>query len=159
MEIFQRVKYKYVNDKIRVFDTYHKYNGSVISIKNTDGAVLARIEPNGRITVFEGYSWDGCTPKFKVFGRFMIGAWDGYRDKNGEQILKYCSLVHDVLCQIYYSLKVKEKFYTRKKIDFIFLEFMDMADIPVIIKYPYYWGTRVYSKFDFLKNLLGGHRA
>jgi len=41
------------------------------------GNLLVNISKDGCITVCAGYSWDGCTPKFKL-GSYSIGTYDGY---------------------------------------------------------------------------------
>jgi len=48
---------------------------------------------NGLMTVFEGYSWDGCSPKWRMFGRW-VGAWDG-RQRRGLR----GSVFHDPIYQ------------------------------------------------------------
>ena len=54
---------------------------------------------NGEVTIFKGYSWDGCTPKFKLFGK-TIGTPDGKIDEaTGLPKTYYASLVHDCLYQ------------------------------------------------------------
>jgi hypothetical protein len=64
------------------------------------------------IYIPEGYSWDGCSPKFKLFGKF-IGSPD-FGNKT-----KIASLVHDALYQ-YAGLHSIPK----DKCDFIFLSLM-----------------------------------
>lgn len=63
----------------------------------------------GKIIVKSGYSWDGCSPKVKIFGK-IIGTWDG---KNNSTY--YASMLHDVLyqykCEIPFSrLEVDKQF-------------------------------------------------
>ena len=65
---------------------YHDDTGRVWLITQKDTCIIKA-----------GYSWDGCSPKFNV-GPIVIGIWDG-RGKDGEKLLKYVSLEHDVLLQ------------------------------------------------------------
>ena len=62
-----------------------------------------RIEPNGRITVREGFLSDGCSPKYKVplltkwFG-YVLGSPDGPRDpETGLPISARAFFLHDAL--------------------------------------------------------------
>lgn len=52
-----------------------------------------RLFEGGKIIIKKGYSWDGCSPKVKIFGK-IIGTWDG---KNNSTY--YASMLHDVLYQ------------------------------------------------------------
>lgn len=67
----------------------------------------------GKLTIKKGYSWDGCSPKYKVFG-LVIGTPDGNKDQ-----LKYVSLVHDVLCQ-----KKRKLPFTKKQVNGLFYKMM-----------------------------------
>jgi hypothetical protein len=53
---------------------------------------------NGHVVIRKGYAWDGCSPKFGVFGLFNIGVPDGAL-RLGKPWTYYASVVHDVLCQ------------------------------------------------------------
>ena len=53
---------------------------------------------DGQITVFKGYAWDGCSPKFTLTGLFTFGTPDGVL-RHGLPWTYHASLVHDVLCQ------------------------------------------------------------
>jgi len=85
------------------------------------------------ITVRTGYSWDGCSPKIKIFG-LIIGTWDGIK-KNDKQELYYPSLIHDALCQ----WKVGDRLVT----DQIFLWMMH--ETRFIFRHLYYFAVRCYS--------------
>lgn len=80
------------------------------------------IYPNGSITVHgdrdSGYSWDGCSPKFKLFGR-IIGTPDG-KSLGDYPETYYASMLHDVL----YQNKSKLPF-SRLEVD---LEFKKMLE-------------------------------
>lgn len=53
---------------------------------------------DGRILVHEGYAWDGCSPKYELAARWVVGVPDG-RLQEGVPITYHASLVHDVFCQ------------------------------------------------------------
>ena len=53
---------------------------------------------NGVLTVYAGYPFDGCSPKWEVCGLFTVGVPDG-RLHNGVPITYFPSLVHDVFCR------------------------------------------------------------
>lgn len=77
------------------------------------------VDNQGRITVKAGYSWDGCTPKIKVFGK-IIGTPDGNIDLvTGKPKTYYASLVHDVIYENKKSVTI-----TRKESDLLFLHLM-----------------------------------
>jgi len=82
------------------------------------------------LMIKRGYSWDGCSPKFKIFG-ITFGTWDGRND-----CLKYPSLVHDILCQFPNPLE-------RAEIDKIFYEMMKKVDFS--FAKLYYYAVRCYS--------------
>ena len=63
----------------------------------------------GDVTISKGYSWDGCSPKFKLFNH-IVGTPDG----NSNQT-KFASCVHDVLYQF------KPEGVLRHDVDLIFL--------------------------------------
>lgn len=60
------------------------------------------IKPSGEMIISRLYSWDGCSPKYKVFG-IVIGTPDG---KNDECRLASC--VHDVFCQFINDIPVNK---------------------------------------------------
>lgn len=57
-----------------------------------------RIDRDGTITISEGYSWDGCSPKWSIAGR-AFGVPDGPIQADGYPQTAWASLVHDALCQ------------------------------------------------------------
>lgn len=62
---------------------------------------------DGVITVFKGYAWDGCSPRyeFNVFGkRFVVGVPNGRKDQ-----LRIASLFHDVFCQFSRLIDITKK--------------------------------------------------
>ena len=79
------------------------------------------INIQGKITVKgsykEGYSWDGCSPKWKIFGK-IIGTPDGRIDINTNlPKTYYASMIHDA---IYQYKNVKGMCLSRKETDRIF---------------------------------------
>lgn len=78
------------------------------------------IKRDGTLTVNKDYSWDGCSPKFRI-GPVLMGVWDGPIQDSGRPLLWEASLVHDALCQ--YNKKYKVPF-SRKMIDELFLKLM-----------------------------------
>ena len=95
---------------------------------------------NGELTVYKGYSWDGCSPKFVLFGK-EFGTWDGKKDKHGEEPCKYPSLAHDVMYQFlsYFNFKG----VTRKMIDDEFRARMKAAGFK--LANVYYLGVRLFG--------------
>jgi hypothetical protein len=61
----------------------------------------------GVLCIYKDYEWDGCTPKFKLFGKIV-----GIPDFGGTY---NASLVHDFLIEFFNQHSLK-----RKEIDFIF---------------------------------------
>ncbi|MBW4640113.1 MAG: hypothetical protein KME05_18170 [Gloeocapsa sp. UFS-A4-WI-NPMV-4B04] len=57
-----------------------------------------RITKEGEIIVFQGYAWDGNSPKINFLDLFWIGTPDGIQTHN-RPITYYASLIHDVLGQ------------------------------------------------------------
>lgn len=73
-----------------------------------------------------GFSWDGCSPKFKLLGKYF-GTWDGkvegkfYNELNpipeDKPETYYASLVHDFIYQ-------SKGTFTRKEADALFRELL-----------------------------------
>ena len=94
---------------------------------------------NGNLIIKKGYSWDGCSPKVKIFGK-VIGTWDGFKMKNGKQRAYHASLAHDILCQ--YEKKVP---LSREKIDLVFLYLLEKYDFT--FPKTYYFFVSMFRKF------------
>jgi uncharacterized protein DUF1353 len=66
---------------------------------DSSGVVRLIIERGGRVTVTEGYAWNGCSPKMP-FLDLLIGTPDGAVYKpTGRPKAYFASLVHDALYQ------------------------------------------------------------
>jgi hypothetical protein len=85
---------------------------------------------NGFGYIKKGYAWDGCTPKFKLFGK-VFGTPDGKIDeKTGKPQTYFASATHDVL----YQYK-KEIDISRHDADWIFLCDLSIADFKYSLLY------------------------
>lgn len=92
---------------------------------------------DGLLKIHKDYAWNGCTPKFKIFGLKIIGTSDGTIDyATGKPLLYYASLVHDAL----YQYQVID----RKKTDKIFLRLMN--DVEFFLANEYYYAVRLFGK-------------
>ena len=82
------------------------------------------IEKDGKITVTQGYSWDGCTPKLCFFD-ILLGTPDGVVHKDsGKPKTYYASLIHDALYQFLVEMpKVAQ--ITRRDADNFFFRIME----------------------------------
>lgn len=86
--------WKFRTDKdysVNLYQYYHKFSDYTF-YDTIDGAkqVVGYIK-DGVLTILKGYEWDGCTPKFKLFGK-LFGVLDFDRTKEA-------SLVHDFLIE------------------------------------------------------------
>lgn len=93
---------------------------------------------SGYIIVEQYYTWDGCSPKWKIFGKWR-GTYDG-RIRKGLPKTYFASLVHDVL---YQNLEHKNNPFTRKDIDKIFLHLLRVNDFRA--SYLYYGAVRCFG--------------
>ena len=94
---------------------------------------------NNNLKINKEYSWDGCTPKRKIFG-IMFGTWDGpILKQTGTQALYEPSMVHDFLCQF--------RIGKRKTNDDIFHWMMKVVEFK--LKSIYYNAVLIFGKmFD-----------
>lgn len=82
---------------------------------------------SGRITVYKGYAWDGCSPAIKAFGK-VWGTPDGaINPRTGKPYTYHASLLHDALYQFLDDHKMP---YTREQIDRIFYRRMIRDSFP-----------------------------
>lgn len=94
----------------------------------------------GMVTVKANYSWNGASPKFKLFGK-VYGTPEGPIMENGKPQTYYATLLHDALYQFMNELKPIG--VTRKDADNAFLEEMQNAGF----KYAklYYRAVRMFG--------------
>lgn len=103
---------------------------------------------NGKhCTIHKGYSWDGCSPKWRVLGK-IVGVWDGSNIKHNfldaldyDQKLKYASLYHDVFCQF---IDMFPETVSQKKIDDYF--YVCCKAVKFKLSWVYYQAVRAYQK-------------
>ncbi|WNC72488.1 hypothetical protein RGQ13_00515 [Thalassotalea psychrophila] len=87
----------------------------------------------------DGYSWDGCTPKWSFFNLFVFGVPDGHYDhRTDKKFTQDASLVHDALYQYLDTIPV-----TKKQVDDLFL--VMLGDFK--LRYIYYVFVRVFGDF------------
>lgn len=84
---------------------------------------------DGICIIKSGYSWDGATPKIKLFGKW-IGTSDGKNDQ-----LKYATMWHDVLTQYGISSKIY--------VDYLF--YSDMKNVGWKYAKLYYYAVRLFG--------------
>lgn len=132
-------------------EDYHVSLGFTIAIEKMDfhdnkGNKWMTIDYD-TLTIYKDYSWDGCSPKFKIGGK-IFGIWDGTKIAhiiNGDEIdvdsqMKYASLIHDVMYQFLDDIPL-----SRKDVDSIFLK--DALNANFIFSWLYYCFVRVFGKF------------
>ena len=100
------------------------------------------VDIDGTITIYAGYAWDGCSPKWKFLDLWFLGTPDGAVDiRTGQPATYYASLVHDALGQFAKSTPADMPF-TRRERDAIFRELLGdfaLADL-------YHWFLRTFGE-------------
>jgi len=143
----------------------HKYSFRVEGVnmphqifkRESDGAVMFEVYGQD-CWIYPGYAFDGCTPKFRIFGKWF-GTWDGpltWFTEFGEMVetmfgkkdwsaniqilprLYYASGEHDCFCQF------KPKGIIRKRADLRFLSAMNKVNFKWAM--AYYKAVRFWSK-------------
>lgn len=90
-----------------------------LHFSDAHGKYWLSIHVSGRITVRAGYAWDGCSPKFRVFGK-LWGTPDGEIDPmTGYPRTYHASCLHDALYQFADHPRMP---YTLEKMDAIFYQ-------------------------------------
>jgi hypothetical protein len=129
----ERIRWLFTLEEDYTYKSSLKFNDDYCFYSNS-GNLLFSVDKEGTLTIYKGYSWDGCTPKFKLW-KFSIGTYDGYLVE-GKPATYYASLVHDALYQFLYDLKLD-----RKSADDIFLDLMPHYRY----KYLYYYVVRLFG--------------
>jgi len=152
-----------MSDKyLYTFDHKHRFRVEGVNMpyqifkRESDGAVMFEVYGQD-CTIHPGYSFDGCTPKFRIFGKW-VGTWDGHEVWffNGELYLGdpvdridgfkklpqlyYASGGHDCLTQF------KPLGITRKQADAQF--YVDMVKVKWKYREVYYRAVRAWSKIS-----------
>ena len=95
---------------------------------------------DGWMIIRQGYSWDGCSPKFEFLDMFP-GTPDGKTDpKTNKPITYYASGIHDALYQYKRELKVP-----RHIADLIF--FVMLVEVGFSMSLVYYLAVRAFGGF------------
>lgn len=99
--------YKFVHRK----DEYIQTTIKGVHFKEENGWL--EIDTSGRIFInascFDGYAWDGCTPKFVLLD-LIFGTPDGKLDYGTEKPITYfASMTHDLLYQFKRDLPLSRK--------------------------------------------------
>ena len=99
---------------------------------------------NGVIEIAKGYAWDGCSPKWRIWGK-VIGIWDGSISAiTNKPKTYYASLVHDALYQFakqiaeQNGIKLKD---VKTAADLTFFYVMKKHGFP--LAKPYYIAVRI----------------
>ncbi len=111
-----RERYLYTLQHDIMFITSNDFGDELTLLKDDFGKIIASVR-NHKVIVERGYSWDGCSPKWKVtlLGKtFLLGTPDGRCVVHKNKVMvdiapmrKYASLLHDVLCQFHVKLEGK----------------------------------------------------
>ena len=101
------------------------------AFKDKNGTVRLILEQGGKVTVTNGYAWNGCSPKF-CFCDILLGTPEGVVDAETEKPKTYyASLVHDAL----YQFLPDGLPITRFDADLCFLALMDETDFRPRLSY------------------------
>jgi hypothetical protein len=91
-------------------------------------------------TNYNGYAWDGCSPKFKIKD-WYFGTWEAVLSfDTGQSKTYYASLIHDVFYQFSRQLR---PFIKRKEVDREFYNILT-RDAMRCAKL-YYFGVRLFG--------------
>lgn len=116
--------YLYTLKKPERFDTYIDLSGRLpkATLSFGERGWWLMINVQGVLIVNRDYSWDGCSPKFKLFGK-VIGIPDGPLDPSSRPVTWRASLFHDALCQFQDHPNMP---FSREEIDAIFLRLAEL---------------------------------
>jgi hypothetical protein len=106
------------------------------------------LEPDGVVTIKanqNGYAWDGCSPKWSVFGLAIVGTPDGHIDiETGYPLTYYASLVHDAFYQYLEDVPV-----SKADIDSQFYKMLQAKKFPLADLY--YWCVQRFGGLGVLQ--------
>ena len=109
--------------------------------RDKTGEVRLIIDTDGRITVTEGYAWNGCSPKVCVFD-FLVGTPEGVvHAGTGRRKTYFASLVHDAL----YQFLPEGLPYRRRDADRFFLVLLGESEFAP--RWPYWAAVRLFGGF------------
>jgi len=118
-----------------------------------------RLDPDGTITAKgthgRGYSWDGCSPKWKWKEMYFGTPEAVLNDTTRQSRTYYASLIHDIFYQ--FSKEVRGMI-RREEVDLTFYNILKRDGFKMARLY--YWAVRCFGwiwwgKPKFLKRLLG----
>ena len=121
---FFKKPYLYTLKKPERFDSGISLVGRIpkATISFGDSGWWLMLNDKGVIVVNKQYSWDGCSPKLKVFGK-IVGVPDGPEGFLSRPETWRGSLFHDALCQFQ---KHPDMPFSREEIDLIFLKLLEL---------------------------------
>lgn len=147
--------YKFILEHDFTFSIDQEFSQDVTFVDQSNTPRL-HISHDGKITVYKGYAWDGCSPKISIFDWIYIGTPDGTMNKStGKPKTYFASLIHDALYQFldHPSMPLR-----RKEIDQIFLVLMTQSRFS--LRWPYYAAVRLLGGvFHYLMKGLGEIRG
>lgn len=132
------------------WDSNNQYKNDIDFYDVNKKKIRLRIEKNGKITVFTGYAWDGCSPKFNILDLFLFGTPDGiFNPIIGKPKTYYASLIHDALYQFMDDPRMPVK---RNQMDKFFLLIMKRDNF--LLRHIYYIAVRGLGwLYNFFANL------
>lgn len=114
---------------------------ATVHFRDEQGNLWLTISTAGEIMVIRDYAWDGCSPKFKLFGWLLLGTPDGAPNlETGYPFTYFASCIHDALCQFECHPDMP---YSRAQIDTIFYERLVADGFPAARLY--YWAVRLFG--------------
>lgn len=135
----------------------YPYKSSIVGREFENG--WFKLEPDGMITVKgtngRGYSWDGCSPKWKWKDMYFGTPEAVLNHEIRQSRTYYASLIHDIFYQ--FSSEVKD-LVARHEVDIEFYDILKRDGFKMARLY--YWGVSAFGwlwwgKPKFIKRLLG----
>lgn len=139
------MKYRYTLDKDFTYELPEEFQYETLgTIRYADKKNKTWLILDGKtIKVLKGYTNDGNTFKFKVFGK-VFGTPDGKVMPDGYPQTYYASLCHDALTQF---MDDERMIYTREEADKLFYHML--KECKWKWSRLYFWGVRFWSKISF----------